>query len=474
MKKKIKSSTKLSIKLKAFIIIFLSLSFFFLLMLKMNSNNIKIIYANLIPYINSINQIHNNLKEIFDSRRLYIPDANLTNEYIHYIRPIKENDKNKKMIDYDKEQIFFDNNFIKRKDQLDNKEYAKLCVEEKLIYKDIKKVSNQPFISIILASFNKEKEIMKSIRSIQNQSLKNIEIIIVDDCSTDNTTKYYNSLLETDPRIRLFYHLKNKGVWRTRIDGLLYSKGKYAIFFDVGDLYEDNYVLEDAYNVMEKYNLDSLKMFFRLIFDYNNLTHNEIPFNTNVNQTKVSSSKNLFRDCKNIFGAYDGVIWNALLKSDVYIKGLYLLNNEVLNIYKNLWEDRWWTRLMYISSRNLLSIKRFCYLYYKDVKNDHLFFAKTEKEKDRLIHEFVYFLYFDMNFLPKEHDKKFIIDRLIDLDKRNGRIALNNFRTKFYILDNLVKKLIEDPYVNKQSKTSLQIILNKSYQRQKLYEKTRN
>ena len=464
----------MSIKLKAFIIIFLSLSFFFLLMLKMNSNNIKITYANLIPYINSINQRPNNLKEIFDSRRLYIPDANLTNEYIHYIRPIKENDKNKKMIDYDKEQIFFDNNFIKRKDQLDNKEYAKLCVEEKLIYKDIKKVSNQPFISIILASFNKEKEIMKSIRSIQNQSLKNIEIIIVDDCSTDNTTKYYNSLLETDPRIRLFYHLKNKGVWRTRIDGLLYSKGKYAIFFDVGDLYEDNYVLEDAYNVMEKYNLDSLKMFFRLIFDYNNLTHNEIPFNTNVNQTKVSSSKNLFRDCKNIFGAYDGVIWNALLKSDIYIKGLYLLNNEVLNIYKNLWEDRWWTRLMYISSRNLLSIKRFCYLYYKDVKNDHLFFAKTEKEKDRLIHEFVYFLYFDMNFLPKEHDKKFIIDRLIDLDKRNGRIALNNFRTKFYILDNLVKKLIEDPYVNKQSKTSLQIILNKSYQRQKLYEKTRN
>ena len=46
------------------------------------------------------------------------------------------------------------------------------------------------------------------------------------------------------------------GWWRTRRDGLLYSKGKYVIFFDVGDLYEDNYVLEDAFNVIEKYNLD--------------------------------------------------------------------------------------------------------------------------------------------------------------------------------------------------------------------------
>ena len=203
----------------------------FLLLLKMNYNNNKIPYANLIPYINSINNKPYNLKKLFNSRRLYIPDANLTNEYIHYIRPINESNNEKNMIDYDKEQIFFDNNFIKRKDQLDFKDFAKLCEEEKLIYKNIKKISNQPFISIIFASFNKEKEIMKSVRTIQNQSLKNIEIIIVDDCSTDNTSKYYNLLLKTDPRIRLFYHLKNMGVWRTRIDGLLYSKGKYVIFF---------------------------------------------------------------------------------------------------------------------------------------------------------------------------------------------------------------------------------------------------
>ena len=52
---------------------------------------------------------------------------------------------------------------------------------------------------------------MKSIRSIQNQSFKNIEIFIVDYCSTDNSKNYYNYLLKIEPRVCIFYHLKNTG-----------------------------------------------------------------------------------------------------------------------------------------------------------------------------------------------------------------------------------------------------------------------
>ncbi len=86
-----------------------------------------------------------------------------------------------------------------------------------------------PVVSVIIPSFNKSSVIMKSIRSIQNQSFKDIEIIIVDDCSTDNSSIYFKYLLETDPRIRIFTHLKNKGAWRARINGFLYSKEKYII-----------------------------------------------------------------------------------------------------------------------------------------------------------------------------------------------------------------------------------------------------
>ena len=114
---------------------------------------------------------------------------------------------------------------------------------------------------------------MKSIRSIQNQSFKNVEIIIVDDCSRDNSKYYYNYLLKTDPRIRIFTHLKNMGVWRTRIDGVLYSRGKYIIH----DLYSDEYVLEDAYNLVEKYNLDSIRMLFKVIDSHEAANNTKIP-----------------------------------------------------------------------------------------------------------------------------------------------------------------------------------------------------
>jgi len=50
--------------------------------------------------------------------------------------------------------------------------------------------------------------------------------------------------------------LVNLGLFRTRLDGYLYSRGKYITTFDAGDIYEDNYVLTDTYNILEKYNLD--------------------------------------------------------------------------------------------------------------------------------------------------------------------------------------------------------------------------
>ena len=172
---------------------------------------------------------------------------------------------------------------------------------------------------------------MKSIRSIQNQSFKNIEIIIVDDFSTDNSSTIYKYLLESDPRIRIFTHLKNMGVWRTRLDGFLYSRGKYIIHFDVGDLYSDPFVLEDAYNLIEKYNLDSIKMMFRLIYNYSNFEHSDIPFGISEDKMKiVYESHNIKKYNDEIFKTW-GNIWSRLTRANIVSKGLFLLDTSILN-----------------------------------------------------------------------------------------------------------------------------------------------
>lgn len=349
-------------------------------------------------------------------------------------------------------------------------EYGVLCCEEKYINEtEIKnyKTTDIPLISVIVASYNKEAVLLKSIRSIQNQSLKNIEIIIVNDCSTDNSPKILETLLEEDSRIRVFNHLQNLGLWRTRVDGFLYSRAKYVIHFDCEDLYYDNYVLEDIYDLIVKYNLDSVRTIYRSIDNYKHMKNNKREFDDMKNSTKVIYNE-LAEKNKKFYGWAWGVVWNRLILSDIYTKGLYLLSDRLLNIYKNQWEDSWWNILANKLCNNVLIIKRYTYLYFHDDsgKGEGSPKFSNEKQKDKSIHEFIYFLYFDYEMLPKEDNKTSIIKVLYNYDKVDPKIKLENFRTKFYILDDLLKLLINDPYVTNQDKSYVKQLLNDSLRRQ--------
>ena len=331
-------------------------------------------------------------KKLFKSKQLWINEFKITKEYIKYIRGINyKNDDNHQNISHNKITVnlsFYKQRFNKYK----SNDFLKLSIEGKLLELN-KEEFSKPLISVILPSYNKAGVIMKSIRSIQNQSFKNIEIIIVDDCSTDNSSKYYNYFLKTDPRIRIFTHSKNMGVWRSRIDGFLYSRGKYIIHFDTGDLYSDRFVLEDAFNIIEKYNLDSIKMMFRFIFSYKNIFNetNNFPNNTNHNSNInkiIYNSSNIKNYDKEIFSNC-GVIWTRLTRANVFARGLSLLDTNILNAYKNLWEDLWWNQLANEVSFSLLIINRIAYLYYKGIDGEGNIKAKTPNEKNKIIHEFI-------------------------------------------------------------------------------------
>jgi teichuronic acid biosynthesis glycosyltransferase TuaG len=338
-------------------------------------------------------------------------------------------------------------------------------MEEKLI-EPIKNNSNIiydiPLISVILPIFNKEKVLMKSIRSIQNQSFKNIEIIIVDDCSGDNIKILYDELLKTDQRIRIFYHLKNMGVWRTRIDGILYSRGKYIIHFDTGDLYSDKYALKDSFELAEKYGLDSIRMLFKKIDNYNDNNQRIAEFPINEEYNKIVYGKENIKEYNlKIFREW-GTLWTRLTKAEIFIKGLYLLSTTILNVYKNFWEDIWWNKIVDEVSCNLLIAKRYIYLYLDDgngvgtIKKN-----QTKFDKDKIIQEYIYFLYFDLEFLPKNDNKKLIINQLrLYNDNKNEYLNLKFLISKLYILDNLILRLLKDFYVCHKDKIFLRKLLS--------------
>ncbi len=401
------------------------------------------------------------IEEIFKSKILYINDSIITHEYIELFKGFfSQNESFYKKQEINNTTYINVNYLIHKKDKIKWDDYYHLCKCGKLIEPINNKYTENPLISVILPSFNKEKEIVASIRSIQNQSIKNIEIIIVDDYSKDQSIKIYNNLQKIDSRIRIFYHLKNLGVWRSRLDGFLYSRGKYIIFFDAGDFYADNFVLEDSYKLMTKYNLDSLRFAFKMIRIKNNNKNNTIDYHFR-NKERIILGYNNY----NVKTYTHGTIWNRMIRKNIIFKSLKLVDSYILNAYKNLWEDRWWNTLANINSYRYLFINRIGYIYIKSVKGEGRIRIQNNIEKEKTLQEFIYFWLFDFFMLPEKNNKKSIINLIRKYNNKNNKLRNINFSffylRNFKIYKHLLKLLINDSYIYKSDKRFIRKLLNK-------------
>lgn len=99
-------------------------------------------------------------------------------------------------------------------------------------------------VSVIVPVYNVEEYLPKCIETLTGQTLKDIEIILVDDGSKDNSGKICDQYAEKDTRIRVI-HKQNAGVSAARNDGIAIAKGEYVIFVD-----SDDYVPLDSYEKM--------------------------------------------------------------------------------------------------------------------------------------------------------------------------------------------------------------------------------
>ena len=132
-------------------------------------------------------------------------------------------------------------------------------IRESKITKYEKPLTENPKISIIIPVLNGEDYIKPIVVSIQKQILEDIEIIFVEDFSTDNTYKNIQKAKQLDPRIKVIKNKKNMGIMYSRMFGALESKGEYVTFLDCDDLYVDPNVLKVAYETAEEKDLDLIQ-----------------------------------------------------------------------------------------------------------------------------------------------------------------------------------------------------------------------
>ena len=103
-----------------------------------------------------------------------------------------------------------------------------------------------------------EKYIANSLLSVINQSFSFIEIILVNDNSNGNSKKIIQKLQSKDNRIKVINHYKNLGVYKSRLDAVLNTKGKYILYMDPDDMLLNQDLFKELYNNLI-YNLDMIE-----------------------------------------------------------------------------------------------------------------------------------------------------------------------------------------------------------------------
>lgn len=143
----------------------------------------------------------------------------------------------------------------------------------------------ESLVSIITPTYNSQNFITQTIQSVRNQTYQNWEMIIVDDCSSDETVSIVEKIVKQDARIQLLKLEKNSGTGVARNAALAEAKGKYIAFLDSDDLWE-SMKLEKQINFLTSNKVPFTFSFYDCINEQGQLVNKrvEAPINLSYRQ----------------------------------------------------------------------------------------------------------------------------------------------------------------------------------------------
>ncbi|RDU63194.1 glycosyltransferase family 2 protein [Helicobacter sp. MIT 14-3879] len=231
--------------------------------------------------------------------------------------------------------------------------------------------NKNPFFSIIIPTYNVEKYIARAIESCINQNFKNIEILIIDDCGSDNSINIARDYAKKDLRIRIIHNKKNLGTFQTRLEGIKKIKGEYVLFLDADD-YLDFKACEKIYCKIHNKEESNNKA---------DIIHFKAHYLGNKNSTKLENikhkiryilptcfSKKPLKDNKIVYNFFlrsnhfpKFTLWDKCYKRNILIKVNKILEPITANI--TMAEDMLKFFVIASISKSYLSINEKLYFY---------------------------------------------------------------------------------------------------------------
>jgi len=291
-------------------------------------------------------------------------------------------------------------------------------------------------ITVIIPAYNAEKYISKTIESVLNQTYNNIEIIIIDDGSTDKTASIVKSY---ENKVKYIYQ-ENSGVSSARNNGIALAKGNYIAFLD-----SDDYVLPKMYEkLLESATSNDADIVICNVLLENSFGVKKIAFKKLNFIADLSKASNL----KKAFKSIGNSSWNKLFKREL------ISNIKFPNIKRG--EDALFVLEAMLNSSKIVFIPDALYVYFQNNQS-----VTNSVINEKVIDNFI-FTNIEKRKLIKKYDKEKELDQpLIDHDYFYFNMYTNKIRK---IKDAKQKAILWDKWLKKNKeeflkKTSLKYIL---------------
>jgi glycosyltransferase involved in cell wall biosynthesis len=228
-------------------------------------------------------------------------------------------------------------------------------------------------VSIIIPSYQRERYLKRAIHSALNQTLKDIEVVVIDDRSTDSSIAIVEEVMATDRRLRLVKHSANCGTHAARITGVLQSTGEFILSLDPDDEIFP-YIAEDAVHFALLHGVDIVEFH---VMEMMNGHAKQFSF---LNPPQISGDGTILSKWFSE-QQLNWNIWKRLIRRTVYMKALNILTPRIRSKRLIYAEDKLHIGLIFLVANGFVFLKEPGYVYYRDnPENSESGAQQTKKE----------------------------------------------------------------------------------------------
>jgi len=330
------------------------------------------------------------------------------------------------------------------------------CIKGEFIQDKNKfRLSLKPKISTIIPVYNSKNYISKSIKSIQNQDILNLEIILVNDFSSDNTLSLIEYLKNEDPRIKILNNKRNMGILYSRSIGVLSAKGNYIFSLDNDDMFLDLDVFSNIYNIANKGNFDIIK--FKGILSKlgnKNILKNKIKdtkfskkkLNLVLYQPELSSYPIKVGSKIGEIYLNEVYVWDKCIKTNVYQKALNKLGEEKYSRYMLGHEDIIAMIIIFNTAKSYKFIPKYGIFHIKRYESAY---SKTRGILKSIREIYLADVFIDFAKNTEENNKliTYLIIKILKLKLLSKIINDNEYNKKLLI--SCLNKVLNSNYISK-------------------------